>query len=113
MPVEILNTVIGMMPTRAIIMPMPQTLKIILRFFLLSVMLPLVLVNKNNELYANSKKKIIALILWIMPLIVAGIANVPINSVVKVPLKSQGNKQISQPQTPAIVQIISSYLSYP
>lgn len=89
-------------------MPIPQTLKIILRFFFSGVISPTVLVNKNRELNANNPKKIKALMLWIQPLILPLIWKVPTR-----PLAVQGNKQIHNPKIPANVQIIASIFSYP
>lgn len=91
------------------IIPIPQTLKIILRFFLLGVISPTDLVNKHKELYASKPKKAIAEILCNHPLTATGKLKVPTFSI----LLRQGNKQMQIPSMPAIVQTISSCLSYP
>ena len=89
-------------------MPIPQTLKMILRFFFSGVISPTVLVNKNRELNANKPKKMKAHMLWIQPLILPLIWKVPTE-----PHAVQGNKQIPKPKMPANVHMISSIFSYP
>jgi hypothetical protein len=68
------------------------------------------LVNKNNELYAKRPKKITALMLCIHPLTTVGRRNVPTSAALDA---AHGKMHIHNPNIPAKVQIISSYLSYP
>ena len=89
--------------------PIPQTIKITLRFFFCGVISPECFVNKNNELYASKPKNANAEILWTQLLISTGTWNVPVGSL----YPQQGNKQMQSPNRPAKLQMIASCLSYP
>jgi hypothetical protein len=79
--------------------------------FLFLVIIPVDLVKRKKELYANNPKNITALPLWIIALIELSIKNVP--TLPDTSPIEQGNKQMHNPAIPEQVNSISSTFVYP